>query len=378
MSHRLSVPPDNPPQANAAPSRSGRFGRPLRFILNKRKFDEDVAAEHVFEIEVIAEARVRAEYREGPYCLSVWDKEPMESGTKRKLCLRVRERLSSVSKVWAGVKYDPKEAIAIADEIVVLASLFLRTRLWRGRIVRVDDVAEIVPEAKCGRLDEALVVDEGNLACLSEYMDRVEKLDGKSQAQFMLAAKMYHEALMVLESRPDMAYLNLVSAIEALAGDFADFEKPSLSEFDPKLAKHVCEVAGGNEVLRGQIEQCVLQKERFISRRIVAFILAHTGDAFWKTPESSDHGRVKPRSFEELLKRVYNRRSALLHDGTPFPDCVFRPPDNSAALEFRLREKTGEDPAASADFLPSVAFFERLVNSVLKSYLDSRSRNPGA
>jgi len=122
--------------------------------------------------------------------------------------------------------------------------------------------------------------------------------------------------------------------------------------------------------LRQKIECHILNRERFINRKFVSFILSHIDDDFWKYKGRSKTARIEPDELPELLKRIYDQRSRTLHAGEPFPIAIFLPPspigaEKMTGLAMASRGKLWK----KKDFIPYPHFFERLVNFVLKTFL---------
>ena len=171
---------------------------------------------------------------------------------------------------------------------------------------------------------------------------------------------------MMIEEQPDMAYLNLVSAIETLCQKH-DIGEVTLSDFDPKLAELVDRVE--NEDLRSRIGQTILGRQQFIGRRFAAFILDYMEEGFWTEAKRPKVGKIKPEELADLLKRIYDQRSRTLHTGEPFPVSIFYPPILGAEIDFSLGVSNGERKWKPKEFVPHPHFFERLVNHVLKTFL---------
>ena len=339
----------------------------MYFIRNIEALKDENVESHVDEYEVITDAHIVGEFTYGPYYFTIWELSDKHAGEERKLCLRIRERaFSSDDHPWRSARRSGfYHGGGIADELVALASLFLRRRFKLGPIVRMDNLPRLI-SIRGGGIDKPIVNGESNLAELSEWLKLVEGLDYNYHLKFILAVKFYQRALLLIEEQPDMAYLNLVSAIEVLCKD-TDIGKVTLSDLDKKLAELVGSVE--NEDLRSEIEQAILKRERFIRRRFVAFILEHIENDFWTGEERPEYGQIKLEEFPDLLKRIYDQRSRTLHKGEPFPPSVFYPPSMGAEIDFSLGMIKGEKKWEPKDFIPHPHFFERVVNYALKSFI---------
>ena len=320
-----------------------------------------------YEYEINADAHFVGLLSYGPYDFYVWELlVNKRAGEERKLCLRIRERITSKDPETLQTAREPSyyHIGGIAEELVSLASLFVRRRLKLGPLVRRDDTPFYYSK-KQYLIDKPLVTGHSNLADLSDWLKLVEGLDRNYHQRFILSVRLYHQALLLIEEQPDMAYLNLVSAIEVLCRD-TDIEV-SLADIDQKIAKLVSQVE--DEDLRNKIEQAIMKREAFIQRKFVTFILKHIEDDFWTEGERPVHGKIKPEQLPVLLKRIYDQRSRSLHNGELFPPQVFLAPLEGSEIDPSLRMSVGGRKWEQKDYIPNPHFFERVVNHVLKTFI---------
>lgn len=339
----------------------------MYFIRNIEALKGEGVESHVTEYEVIAYAHIVGEFTYGPYYFTIWEFSNKHEGEERKLCLKIRERaFSNDDQTWKSAQRSGfYHGGGTADELVALASLFLRRRFQLGSIVRMDDSPRLLSMNQ-GWIDKPLVAGQSNLAELPEWLKLVEGLDSTYHQRFILAVRLYHRSLLLIEEQPDIAYLSLISAVEVLCQE-TDIGKITLSDLDKQLAKLVNSVE--NEDLRNKIEQTILKRERFISRRFVAFILEHIEESFWTEEKRPKHGQIKPEEIPNLLKRIYEQRSRTLHTGEPFPPSIFSPPMMEEEIDFSLGMIKGEKRWEPKDFIPHPHFFERLVNHVFRNFI---------
>ncbi len=219
-------------------------------------------------------------------------------------------------------------------------------------------------------IDKSLITGESNLSSLSEWFDLIKTLENKVHHKFILAVRLYHRAILLIEEEPDLAYLNLVSSVEVLCQD-VELDDITLADIDIELAKLVNSL---DDKLRDNIEKRILSREKFIKRKFVKFILDNVDDSFW-SEDGPEYGRVEQDKLEELLGRIYNQRSRTLHSGDPFPaTTIYDPPTLGCEIDFSLGVSVGEKRWDPKDFIPHPHFFERLVNNVLKNYLRKNSK----
>lgn len=347
----------------------------MYFIRNIKALKNEDVESHIAEYEVIADADIIGEFTYGPYYFTIWEISDKQEGEERKLCLRIQISdiaFSADDQPWKSAKRSGfYHGGGIPAELVALASLFLRRRLKPGPIVRMDDSPRLLPKSQ-GWIDKPLIAGQSNLAKLPEWLKLVEGLDSKYHQRFILAVRLYHQALLLIEAQPDMAYLNLVSAIETLCHDY-DVEK-TITDLDHQLAELIGSIENGD--IRSKIEQKILKRERFIKSRFVAFILDYIEENFCAEKKRPKHGQIKLVDLPDYLERIYDQRSRTLHTGEPLPPSIFSPPMMGAEIDFSRGIIIGEKRWEPSDFIPYPHFFERLVNHVLKSFLKRNQRSP--
>ena len=352
----------------------------MYFIRNIEALKNEDVKSHVLEYEVIADAPIYGKFTHGPceaYYFTIWEisNKIEQEGQERKLCLRIRAAaFPTDEQPWkSATKSGFYHSGGIPDELVALASLFLRRRLKLGPIVRMDNSPRLL-SLRQGWIDKPLIAGKSNLAEIPEWLKLIEGLDSKYHQRFILAVRLYHQALLMIEEQPDMAYLNLVSAIETLCHDY-DIEEIPIADVDQQLAKLVDSIK--DKDLRNKIEKKILERERFIKRRFVAFILAHTAENFWAGQERLSYGQIRRNDLPDYLERIYDQRSRTLHEGAPFPPLIFLPPIRGTEIvDFSGDLVVGERRWKPKDFIPYPHFFERLVNYVLKTFLKRNQKSP--
>lgn len=344
----------------------------MYFVRNIKALRNEDTKRIVKEYEVVTDADIVGEFNYGPYYFTIWEISDKKEGEARKLCLRITEPKEGTTK-----ESPKREGFyhggGIADELVALSSLFLRKRLQLGPIVRIDDNPRLL-SFKHDRIDKPLITGQGDLKELPQYLGLVEGLDTKFHQKFILAVRLYHRAVLLIEEEPDLAYLNLVSAIETLCRDYP-IENIKLSDLDNELANLVGSI--NDHKLRANIEKAILKREKLINRRFVKFIEDHTEQDFWRSEEENKKGIINKNNFTEILKKIYSQRSRTLHEGEPFPPHIFEPPFEifwetpmtEADIDPSESSSAGERKWEQKDFIPNPHFFEKLVNHALKTFL---------
>lgn len=290
-----------------------------------------------------------------------------------------------------------------AQEFIYLASLFMRKRFTLGPMVREDTEpiriyaglksinGYIDMDVICGETDT--IGDSANLDELSKWLPLVDNILPTLKDKFILAVRFYHQAIEIIETATDMAYINLVSSIETLCQDLST-ETKKLEEIDQGLAAAIKKISSCD--LRKDIEKRILKREPFIQNKFVNFIKNNIDASFWTYNKRPQHGRIEPVDLDRILKNIYQQRSNFLHSGTPFPEYIYltdRMPDIShlkydqAYIMHRLYQEeipvglgitSGSRSWQPSEYIPYPHFFERLVRHVLLNYLKRNQQNEDA
>ena len=331
---------------------------------------EDLENEKVetLEYEAITDSEIVGEFEYKLYKFMIWDYSKKKQGEDRKLCLRIKQKsISDKDELWKNARPNGfYHGGGIPEELITLSSLFLRRRLKLGPMVRKNDKPYIYSTRDKIWIDKPLIEGKRNLCKIVEWFKILENLDIKYHQKFILAVRMYHRAVLMIEEDPDLAYLNLVSAIEVLCQE-TEIGKVPLSEIKPKLSKVLQKI--DDEELCHEIEEATLSTERFISRKFVRFILNHTENSFWEEEDRPEHGKIEKNELEKSLKKIYNQRSRTLHKGEPFPPGAAEPSAMNAEINFSSATIKGDKKWLQSQYIPNISFFERLVNHVLKQFL---------
>lgn len=337
----------------------------MLFVRNKEMIDQNAPSIiRTSEYMVVVDSHIVGMLDFGPYHFTIWEFGLKKPGEERWLCLRVQEADNPErARTWqTATDSGFYHGGGIASEIVVLTSLFLRRRMRLGPIVGMDDHPQMLSSSALST-PHYLSKGRANLGELSDDFRLVERLIPSRHEPFILAVKLYNQALQLLDSNPELAYLNLVSAVEVIAQKH-QIERPSLEELDPRLAAVVGAIP--DDELRKKLEDSIWARERLISRKFCAFIESHVETSFWEDETRPEMGRIKSDYLPALLRKVYSQRSRTLHTGEPFFPGIT---STNEELPMGLAMIVGERKWEREDFIPTVSFFERLTNHVLKSFL---------
>jgi len=221
----------------------------------------------------------------------------------------------------------------IADEIAALAALAMGIRLRAGATTR-----DFYPGDALGRpcADRAIPVllppdsrpgpripgatGQHNLNELFlPYLVTYPTLEPGDATALVRSARFYSDALWIAEAEPDLAWLFLVSALEAVAThvhEETSEPRAVLATSHPRLVKAL-EPHG--EELVDEVAMLLLPYLK-ATARFRDFVLEYLPPPPQKRPPH-EHLCVKweKNSLRESLEKIYGHRSRALHDGTPFP-----------------------------------------------------------
>lgn len=134
-------------------------------------------------------------------------------------------------------------------------------------------------------------------------------------ATFLSAARFYRRALLSIETDPEGAYLNLVTAGEIIS-NFHEFSDEDSLDDD---ARHML-ARVANEMKNGDRAASFLRARlRGIKRRFVSAITSMVDDSFFDRWEAeSQWGSFKKDDFDRRIAAAYDLRSRFVHSGYPF------------------------------------------------------------
>ena len=232
------------------------------------------------------------------------------------------------------------------DEIAALASLALGIRLKAGgptrefRLGEGDDPLGTpiawghAREPKIPMGNSSLILPRSCGSYVSKDIRKglkpfatLPQISNIDATALIRAARLYQNALWIVESEPSLAWLMFVSAIEAAAnhwgkspGDPWDVAK----ETNPNLHKIAVEASDKEAALE------VIRKAAKTSGATSKFIKFSMNFRPPPPPERPDHQRArhswKCKDIRATVQKIYRYRSRALHDGRPFPAPMCQPP----------------------------------------------------
>jgi len=151
-----------------------------------------------------------------------------------------------------------------------------------------------------------------------EVLTNLPRLSTLNAIALVRAARLYQEALWLVESEPELSWLMLVSAIETAANQWRRTKESSVARLKaskPELYEYLAGI--GRDVAVKVAEQ--IADSLGSTRKFVDFILCFLPTAPSARPaEWWQHPWDEPR-ISKSMQIIYNYRSKALHEGRPFP-----------------------------------------------------------
>jgi hypothetical protein len=264
-------------------------------------------------------------------------------------------------RVRAQLEINPvgRVDLALVSETACLMSLYLACRITVPEKWRWLDNCPVASLAAPVRILPSAVGGTRRLDGFADWLSKVTRMGGKRQEALRDAAERYRAALWEAESHFELAYLDLVTAVEAVArltqSDTSQWESsfPELSSLAKRTrnTKLITELGCAQEKLA---EQSCLR------RKFTDFLCNRADDGFWAGRDAVEMGPNTRAEFRHRIDMVYRVRSSRLHEGLWL--------DPSVTVEEFEFESARDRFWSNKDRIPSLNFFAQLVGHALRSY----------
>ena len=235
------------------------------------------------------------------------------------------------------IRYNTFQGGKPLDEMSALASLALGVRLRAGDASRKfseDGDSYGTPIGSLSRRDFVLLRGNDGLilpsVCESYYrrvpiealkpFGLLPKLQPRDIIALLRAARLYQDALWIVESEPSLAWVMLVSAVETAAGHWRGTNDDPLEiirNLDPDLHKILrdSEKEDLANKVAGRAARTLKSTQKFLD-----FSMKFCPSPPPKRPEKEHlrHPWSKGK-LRKALNTIYDHRSKMLHEGLPFP-----------------------------------------------------------
>lgn len=226
------------------------------------------------------------------------------------------------------------------DELAALTSVALGIRIYAGGISREFEPGQDpygqprewqhkpkpVVRARSNQLILPSVVGTHSMDEL-KILESIPQIDPERYVNLIRACRSYQNALWIVESEPNLAWLMFVSALETAANDFYETDASPdtrLRDLKPDMAK-LLKKYGGDELVYQAAE---LVAHLFgATKKFINFTMRFMPDVPDQRPDQKWlQVKWSKTGLKKVLNKVYSYRSRSLHDGIPFPDPMLQFP----------------------------------------------------
>lgn len=295
----------------------------------------------VNEFPLFTDAHITGEVAVGPYEFINTVPIPRIGLIKASVVLRVAGHVIWPSPDMTKTSTDLYHGGSFPEELAALASLAMGIRLRAGNMTRSfepgGDPKGKPTEWGIGRLTGNLIREDHlrwRLPGAAEGQHSLEAIEvlrnlplmtPQAASALVRAARLYQDALWLIESEPSLAWLMLVSAVETAAshwrradGDPVDRLQSSRPDLYSYLSKIGPEVAA--EVAR------YIADSLGSTKKFVDFVMSFLPGPPPTRPPAPYQFDWQEAEIRRVLRKIYGCRSEALHDGKPFPEPMSESP----------------------------------------------------
>jgi len=296
----------------------------------------------VFEYPLLTDARITGEISEGlgPYEF-LNPVSPLERPglIQRSIILRAKLHMGFPSPDMTRTDSNRFHGGSFTDEIAALASLALGIRLRSAGMTRRFEPGDDPlgrPVAWDTRPDPVVLIRSHGLLLPSavgphsladlEPLSLLPKVSPIDAIALIRAARLYQDALWIVESEPSLSWVMLVSSIEAAANrwqitDVCPLEK--LKDSKPELVALLDDT--GVEGLSSKVAEYTADSLGS-TRKFVDFVMGFLPLQPSVRPAEWAQHSWEPQQMNKTMRLIYGYRSDALHKGLPFPAPMCEPP----------------------------------------------------
>jgi len=199
---------------------------------------------------------------------------------------------------------------------------------------------------------------------LRVFLDTTRKVDQQYHQNLIRAFYWYSEAVKEIGIDHQLFFIKMVSAVESLL----KFVKISLDSLDKKLSKMINNKEFNND------ESAAIKRwleNRRIRQRFASFLQQYSNNFFKGGQRKAKHCHIYKNQLGKYSKRIYDARSAYLHNGSPMYLSLDMRGKHARYwdLDPSLEMMTDRKKFAANEKLPRTRWFERLINYCLKNFI---------
>jgi len=177
----------------------------------------------------------------------------------------------------------------------------------------------------------------------------------------------------LMEERPDLAYLLLISAVETIACDVLRDYQPTREEILASRGQFAEDLSVlGDD--RETVDTIVLRAARddpWNKRKFCRFLLDNIDDEIWAEDvlfDVPEMFRPKRENLANTLRLIYDHRSRAVHAGRPFGAVA------GVGTTPGVPVRAMQELFAGGSKMPPVTWFERVVNRALLGFMERATR----
>lgn len=323
-----------------------------------------------------------------------------EGPLPQKLCLTFRAPLETRQEGHLVGNF-PHE---IAKEFTAFLSLITRRRIFVTKKTRSDDLpmeeeVELYQHSHFQEKQMDNVIEPNEI---KQLLDKLQAMDEHIANGFILAIRLYHSAAEIMYTEPEFSYLFLISSLEAISSTvFRDWEPNRRDFLDKGFSGWIeLEKVFSSQEQKKKLQKLLLTNERFTRRKIVRFVEKYAPGRFYNETEDDakphyltvmyERGpnglgrgyidnsftslqkweKIERKDLESVLKKVYEARSQLIHNGIRLPESIVIGHSRvKVELMAELTERVIKHKGEFSLQIPPLLTFERLVSYSLVEFL---------
>jgi len=220
----------------------------------------------------------------------------------------------------------------VADELAALLSLTLGARCQNGGLIRTwwgpesdplgspsefDHMPPFLPpppHARAAVLPE--IAREVHLDQARSLLLTYPAMAPKQASALVRAARLYQSAIWIADGDPSLSWLQLVSALEAVAAHEEGVHRTAYERVRAAWPELGDALGRAEDSVRDEISTLVAPQVK-ATNRVIDFVAKYQPPPPSTRPDQ--WAQIDWDALPELVRRVYHWRSRALHDGIPMP-----------------------------------------------------------
>ncbi len=353
---------------------------------NWTNFNADKELSRTIEFGVFADARIIGQSKFGPYdflntlASAVGNGSLTQAIVVRSVCHWPEYGFKPMYKTQDSHYHGGDHP----DELAALISLILGIRAQAGSITRefmlhgdpygspttigskpIPILPPLYISPRIPRLRSEYNLDE------LEPITILPRVNAETASVIVKVARMYQQAVWLVDAQPSMSWLLLVSAIETAANYWA-LQKHIISD-DYTLPEELNEIIAEHSCSSSIVEPLSKYMEKYTkaTTKFVKFIQEFLPDPPESRPEAAYCIEFTKNGLKKGLEKIYDYRSRALHDGISFPYPMCNAPSHYHE-EMPMGATRAQNGIWSKEDMPMLLhIFEHIVRGSILNWLQS-------